>query len=106
MRWLPSPSVMDLPGEAELALALALALALRGKAPSRAKSKARKKTNVQSKKLLTFPSGALRFGRRGGIRTPDPLHPMQVRYQAALDRKSTRLNSSHLVNSHAVFFLK
>ncbi|WP_373791853.1 hypothetical protein [Delftia acidovorans] len=76
MRWLPSPSVMDLPGEAELALALALALALRGKAPSRAKSKARKKTNVQSKKLLTFPSGALRFGRRGGIRTRDPLHPI------------------------------
>ena len=24
------------------------------------------------------------FGRRGGIRTRDPLHPMQVRYQAAL----------------------
>jgi hypothetical protein len=24
------------------------------------------------------------FGRLGGIRTRDPLHPMQVRYQAAL----------------------
>jgi hypothetical protein len=24
------------------------------------------------------------IGRRGGIRTRDPLHPMQVRYQAAL----------------------
>ena len=24
------------------------------------------------------------YGRRGGIRTRDPLHPMQVRYQAAL----------------------
>ena len=24
------------------------------------------------------------FGRGGGIRTRDPLHPMQVRYQAAL----------------------
>jgi hypothetical protein len=24
------------------------------------------------------------FGRGGEIRTPDPLHPMQVRYQAAL----------------------
>jgi hypothetical protein len=24
------------------------------------------------------------FGRDGGIRTRDPLHPMQVRYQAAL----------------------
>jgi len=26
----------------------------------------------------------LLIGRRGGIRTRDPLHPMQVRYQAAL----------------------
>ena len=26
----------------------------------------------------------LRFGRDGVIRTLDPLHPMQVRYQAAL----------------------
>ena len=26
----------------------------------------------------------LLFGRDGGIRTRDPLHPMQVRYQAAL----------------------
>ena len=25
-----------------------------------------------------------RFGRNGEIRTHDPLHPMQVRYQAAL----------------------
>ena len=24
------------------------------------------------------------YGRGGGIRTRDPLHPMQVRYQAAL----------------------
>ena len=24
------------------------------------------------------------YGRRSGIRTRDPLHPMQVRYQAAL----------------------
>ena len=24
------------------------------------------------------------LGRNGGIRTRDPLHPMQVRYQAAL----------------------
>ena len=30
--------------------------------------------------LLTLMSN----GRRGGIRTRDPLHPMQVRYQAAL----------------------
>jgi len=27
---------------------------------------------------------ARRIGRGGGIRTRDPLHPMQVRYQAAL----------------------
>ena len=27
---------------------------------------------------------SLFFGRGGGIRTRDPLHPMQVRYQAAL----------------------
>ena len=30
--------------------------------------------------LLTL----INIGRRGGIRTRDPLHPMQVRYQAAL----------------------
>ena len=29
-------------------------------------------------------SPRLLFGRSGGIRTRDPLHPMQVRYQAAL----------------------
>ncbi len=29
------------------------------------------------------------FGRRGGIRTRDPLHPMQVRYQAALHAVQT-----------------
>ena len=28
------------------------------------------------------------FGRNGGIRTRDPLHPMQVRYQAALRSES------------------
>ncbi len=32
--------------------------------------------------LLTSLGGI--FGRLGGIRTRDPLHPMQVRYQAAL----------------------
>ena len=29
------------------------------------------------------------YGRRGGIRTRDPLHPMQVRYQAALHADKT-----------------
>jgi hypothetical protein len=28
--------------------------------------------------------GFISIGRDGGIRTHDPLHPMQVRYQAAL----------------------
>jgi hypothetical protein len=28
------------------------------------------------------------FGRLGGIRTRDPLHPMQVRYQAALQAET------------------
>ena len=28
-------------------------------------------------------------GRRGGIRTRDPLHPMQVRYQAALHAEAS-----------------
>ena len=30
-------------------------------------------------------------GRRGGIRTRDPLHPMQVRYQAALHADKTQI---------------
>src|SRR5436305_14409491 len=33
---------------------------------------------------LAGPTGFRSRGRRGGIRTRDPLHPMQVRYQAAL----------------------
>lgn len=32
----------------------------------------------------TVYGGIFKTGRRGGIRTRDPLHPMQVRYQAAL----------------------
>ena len=31
-------------------------------------------------------------GRRGGIRTRDPLHPMQVRYQAALHAEDRNYN--------------
>ena len=34
-------------------------------------------------------AGGLSNGRRGGIRTRDPLHPMQVRYQAALHADKT-----------------
>ena len=33
---------------------------------------------------LAAPGFCEKNGRRGGIRTRDPLHPMQVRYQAAL----------------------
>ncbi len=33
---------------------------------------------------LTQVLALVSTGRRGGIRTRDPLHPMQVRYQAAL----------------------
>ena len=32
-------------------------------------------------------------GRRGGIRTRDPLHPMQVRYQAALHAEAVNYSS-------------
>ena len=38
-----------------------------------------------AKSPVPFGTGlVLIFGRGGGIRTRDPLHPMQVRYQAAL----------------------
>ena len=36
---------------------------------------------AEASKLLIFTTIP---GRDGGIRTRDPLHPMQVRYQAAL----------------------
>jgi hypothetical protein len=41
----------------------------------------------------------LRIGRSGEIRTHDPLHPMQVRYQAALRPESITLKSleCHLI---------
>ncbi len=38
----------------------------------------------QKARLLAEPGFGFFFGRGGGIRTRDPLHPMQVRYQAAL----------------------
>ncbi len=38
--------------------------------------------NIEIKKPAL--AGFLISGRGGGIRTRDPLHPMQVRYQAAL----------------------
>ncbi len=36
-------------------------------------------------------ASVLSNGRRGGIRTRDPLHPMQVRYQAALHADKTQI---------------
>src|SRR5256885_15872744 len=36
----------------------------------------------------------------------EPNHPMWVKFARSIDRKSTRLNSSHLVISYAVFCLK
>lgn len=36
------------------------------------------------------------YGRDGVIRTLDPLHPMQVRYQAALRPDELRIISEHL----------
>ena len=43
-------------------------------------------------------------GRRGGIRTRDPLHPMQVRYQAALHAEALNysVNSPHTVSNSRI----
>ena len=38
------------------------------------------------------------LGRGGGIRTRDPLHPMQVRYQAALRPDKRRIISEFTEN--------
>ena len=42
--------------------------------------------NRRHKKARLLPAGlfCISIGRDGRIRTSDPLHPMQVRYQAAL----------------------
>ena len=40
--------------------------------------------SVIKKKPIGGLAFSLLLGRDGGIRTRDPLHPMQVRYQAAL----------------------
>ena len=42
-------------------------------------------------------------GRSRGIRTPDPLVPNQMRYQAALYSDSSRILRSNCVNSHSHF---
>ena len=47
----------------------------------------------KNKKALQLKSCEVFYfiGRNGGIRTRDPLHPMQVRYQAALRSERGRL---------------
>ena len=47
--------------------------------------------------LLTL----VNFGRGGGIRTRDPLHPMQVRYQAALHAEGANCSRGGL--AHCAF---
>src|SRR5256885_6622394 len=47
-----------------------------------------------------------RVCRAAATRDGDGLPPRRSRAAGALDRKSTRLNSSHLVISYAVFCLK
>src|SRR5207244_12604407 len=49
--------------------------------------------------------GLAASARRGG-RTTDGRPPLAARRRRARDRKSTRLNSSHQINSYAVFCLK
>src|SRR2546426_6899928 len=43
---------------------------------------------------------------RQGRRRPEGVHPFETALHIGQDRKSTRLNSSHLVISYAVFCLK
>src|SRR5437773_6768476 len=55
-----------------------------------------------------FP-GRVRVERRGrvdDVRLDDPADPAFLRLPAVEDRKSTRLNSSHITISYAVFCLK
>src|SRR6266446_7353086 len=52
-----------------------------------------------------FPYTTL-FRSRPAAERRDARHPRPSRSHAILDRKSTRLNSSHLVISYAVFCLK
>jgi hypothetical protein len=44
-------------------------------------------------------------GRRGGIRTRDPLHPMQVRYQAALHAEAVIIHEKWGCGSFWVDYL-
>ena len=42
------------------------------------------------------------FGRNGGIRTHDPLHPMQVRYQAALRPENIIIHEGFIASTLAI----
>src|ERR1039457_7487985 len=62
---------------------------------------------------LTFRAGFVEVGEARSDWAPDPANPLpkfspprRVPHGVTLDRKSTRLNSSHLVISYAVFCLK
>src|SRR5256885_10943697 len=55
--------------------------------------------------LLTHQPGNVHTTRKP-IRTADDFKGLRIRFSAPTDRKSTRLNSSHLVISYAVFCLK
>ena len=41
-------------------------------------------------------------GRRGGIRTRDPLHPMQVRYQAALHAEAKIISAKRSISAQQI----
>src|SRR5256885_6909605 len=60
--------------------------------------------------LITFVSGAILWvvtrSRRGELQTRDGFLLVALVWTVLPDRKSTRLNSSHLVISYAVFCLK
>ena len=54
---------------------------------------------------LTQMLALISTGRRGGIRTRDPLHPMQVRYQAALHAEDVHYNAlSFKFLTHRLWF--
>src|SRR5256885_7081998 len=55
---------------------------------------------------LPVPADGESRPRRAGLVSPAPRLRLRVLHQLDRDRKSTRLNSSHLVISYAVFCLK
>src|SRR5688500_19428866 len=53
--------------------------------------------------LAVFPSLAAAVAIYGIVASPDAIAAQMQSFAGLLDRKSTRLNSSHLVSSYAVF---